>query len=189
MGVDVHLATIWEEIADAIPDEVALIHGTRTRTRRQLDERASRLAAALAAHGIGDGSEGRPRSLQLLLAAERGVPSTRAPVTDEGRLDLEAFRSLLERGPRVVGVAHVSNVLGTINPIAEIASLAHDAGAVVVVDGAQAGPKLPLDMAELGVDFDALTAHKMYGPTGIGALYGRRELLEAMPPFIGFADR
>ena len=85
----------------------------------------------------------------------------------------------------MVAVAHVSNVLGTINPIAEIARLAHDAGALVVVDGAQAGPKLPLDMAELGADFYALTAHKMYGPTGIGALYGRRELLEEMPPFIG----
>jgi cysteine desulfurase/selenocysteine lyase len=79
----------------------------------------------------------------------------------------------------------VSNVLGTVNPIAQIASLAHEAGALVVVDGAQAGPKLPLDMAELGVDFYALTSHKMYGPTGIGALYGRRELLEEMPPFIG----
>ena len=119
------------------------------------------------------------------LASERGAELDWAPVTDEGRLDLEAFGSLLERGPRVVAVAHVSNVLGTINPIAEIARLAHDAGALVVVDGAQAGPKLPLDMTELGADFYALTAHKMYGPTGIGALYGRRELLEEMPPFIG----
>jgi cysteine desulfurase / selenocysteine lyase len=91
----------------------------------------------------------------------------------------------MERAPRVVAIAHVSNVLGTINPIAEITRMAHDAGALVVVDGAQAGPKLPLDMAELGADFYALTSHKMYGPTGIGALYGRRELLDEMPPFIG----
>jgi cysteine desulfurase / selenocysteine lyase len=119
------------------------------------------------------------------LAAERGAELDWAPVTDAGRLDLDAFRSLLERQPSVVAVAHVSNVLGTINPIAEIARLAHDAGAVVVVDGAQAGPKLPLEMAGMEADFYALTAHKMYGPTGIGALYGRRELLEEMPPFIG----
>jgi cysteine desulfurase/selenocysteine lyase len=119
------------------------------------------------------------------LAAERGAKLDWAPVTDAGRLDLEAFGALLERGPRIVAVAHVSNVLGTVNPVAEIARMAHNAGALLVVDGAQAGPKLPLDMGELGADFYALTSHKMYGPTGIGALYGRRELLDEMPPFIG----
>jgi cysteine desulfurase/selenocysteine lyase len=108
-----------------------------------------------------------------------------APITDEGRIDLDALASLLERGPKLVCVAHVSNVLGTVNPIAEIARRAHDAGALLVVDGAQSGPKLELDMAELGADFYAITAHKMYGPTGVGALFGRRELLDAMPPFIG----
>ena len=108
-----------------------------------------------------------------------------APITDDGRLDMDAFAALLERGPKLVCVAHVSNVLGTINPIEEIGRMTHDAGALLVVDGAQAGPKLELDMAELGADFYALTAHKMYGPTGIGALFGRRELLEEMPPFIG----
>ena len=119
------------------------------------------------------------------VAQERGAQLDWAPVTDEGRLDLEAFASLLERGPKLVCVAHVSNVLGTINPVSEIARMAHDAGALLVVDGAQAGPKLELDMGELGADFYAITAHKMYGPTGIGALFGRRELLEEMPPFIG----
>ena len=108
-----------------------------------------------------------------------------APITDDGRLDMDAFAALLERGPKLVCVAHVSNVLGTVNPIEEIGRMAHDAGALLVVDGAQAGPKLELDMAELGADFYAITAHKMYGPTGIGALFGRRELLEEMPPFIG----
>jgi cysteine desulfurase / selenocysteine lyase len=98
---------------------------------------------------------------------------------------MDALAALLERGPKLVCVAHVSNVLGTINPVREIAQMAHDAGALVVIDGAQAGPKLALDMAELGADFYAVTAHKMYGPTGIGALFGRRELLEEMPPFIG----
>jgi cysteine desulfurase / selenocysteine lyase len=119
------------------------------------------------------------------VAQEKEAHLDWAPVTEEGRLDLDGFAELLERGPKLVCVAHVSNVLGTINPVPEIARMAHDAGALVVVDGAQAGPKLELDMAELGADFYALTSHKMYGPTGIGALFGRRELLEEMPPFIG----
>src|SRR3954449_10652992 len=119
------------------------------------------------------------------VAQERGAHLDWAPITDDGRLDMDAFSALLERGPKLVAVAHVSNVLGTINPVAELARLAHDAGALLVVDGAQAGPKLELDMGELGADFYAVTGHKMYGPTGIGALFGRRELLEEMPPFIG----
>jgi cysteine desulfurase / selenocysteine lyase len=119
------------------------------------------------------------------LAAEKGAELDWIPIDEDGRLDLEAYASLLERQPKLVGVAHVSNVLGTINPIRTITRMAHDAGALVAVDGAQAGPKLPLDMAAIGADFYALTAHKMYGPTGIGVLYGRRELLEDMPPFIG----
>ena len=119
------------------------------------------------------------------VAREKGAHLDWAPITDEGRLDLEALGKLLERGPKLVCVAHVSNVLGTINPIEEIARMSQDAGALLVVDGAQSGPKLELDMAELGADFYAVTAHKMYGPTGVGALFGRRELLEEMPPFIG----
>ena len=119
------------------------------------------------------------------VAQEKDAQLDWAPIDAEGRLDLEALAKLLELGPKLVCVTHVSNVLGTINPIEEIARMAHDAGALLVVDGAQAGPKLELDMAALGADFYAVTAHKMYGPTGIGALFGRRELLDAMPPFIG----
>jgi cysteine desulfurase / selenocysteine lyase len=119
------------------------------------------------------------------VAQEKGAHLDWAPITDDGRLDMDALAALLEQGPKLVCVAHVSNVLGTINPIAEIARMAHDAGALLVVDGAQAAPKLELDMAELGADFYAITGHKLYGPTGIGALFGRRELLEEMPPFIG----
>jgi cysteine desulfurase/selenocysteine lyase len=119
------------------------------------------------------------------LAVEKGAELDWVPIDTDGRLDLDGYASLLERRPKLVGVAHVSNVLGTINPIRTITRMAHDAGALVAVDGAQAGPKLPLDMAAIGADFYALTSHKMYGPTGIGALYGRRELLEEMPPFIG----
>jgi len=120
-----------------------------------------------------------------LLARDVGAELDWVPVDDEGRLDLEVLASALRRGPKLVAVAHVSNVLGTINPIAEITRMAHDAGAVVVVDGAQAAPKLELDLAELGVDFYGFTGHKLYGPTGVGVLYGRRELLDAMGPYEG----
>ena len=119
------------------------------------------------------------------LAEARGAGIDWAPIGDDGLLDLDSFAALLERGPKLVAVTHVSNVLGTENPVAEIARLAHDAGALVLVDGAQAAPKLPLDVTALGIDFYALTGHKLYGPTGIGALWGRLELLEAMPPFLG----
>jgi cysteine desulfurase/selenocysteine lyase len=107
------------------------------------------------------------------------------PITGEGVLDLDAYTTLLERGPKLVAVGHVSNVLGTENPLGEIARLAHEAGALILVDGAQAAPKLTLDVDELGVDFYALTGHKAYAPTGIGALWGRLDLLREMPPFLG----
>jgi cysteine desulfurase/selenocysteine lyase len=106
-------------------------------------------------------------------------------VTDDGLLDLDALDAALARRPKIVAVAHVSNVLGTVNPIAEIAQRAHAAGALVVVDGMQAVPHMPVDVGALDVDFYAWTGHKAYGPTGIGVLHGRRELLEAMPPFLG----
>jgi len=120
-----------------------------------------------------------------MLARERGAELDWAPITDEGRLDMDALRGLLEREPKLVAVTHVSNVLGTVNPVEDIAALAHDAGATVVVDGAQAAPKMALDARALGADFYAFTGHKAYGPTGVGVLWGRRELLEQMPPFIG----
>ncbi len=119
------------------------------------------------------------------LAERVGAEVDWAPIDDDGLLDLEAFAALLERGPKLVAVAHVSNVLGTENPVAEISRLAHEAGALVLADGAQAAPKLPLNVAELGVDFYALTGHKLYGPTGIGVLWGRLDLLREMPPFLG----
>jgi cysteine desulfurase / selenocysteine lyase len=107
------------------------------------------------------------------------------PIDDDGLLDLDALDAALARGPKIVAVAHASNVLGTVNPIAEIARRAHDAGALVVVDGMQAVPHMPVDVGALDVDFYAWTGHKAYGPTGIGVLHGRRELLETMPPFLG----
>jgi cysteine desulfurase / selenocysteine lyase len=119
-----------------------------------------------------------------LLCQERQAELAYVPVHEDGQLDLEALDALLARRPKLVGVVHVSNVLGTINPIATIAQRAHAAGAMVVVDGTQAVPQLPVDLRELDVDFYAWTGHKAYGPTGIGVLHGRRELLEEMPPFI-----
>jgi cysteine desulfurase/selenocysteine lyase len=106
-------------------------------------------------------------------------------IDDEGRLDLDGLDALLEQGPKAVAVAHVSNVLGTINPIEEIARRAHAAGAIVVVDGSQAVPHLPVDVGALGADFYAWTGHKAYGPTGIGILHGRRELLAVTEPLLG----
>jgi cysteine desulfurase / selenocysteine lyase len=119
------------------------------------------------------------------LAERVGAEVDWVPVGEDGLLDMDAYVELLERGPKLVAVTHVSNVLGTENPVAEIARLAHDAGALVLADGAQAAPKLPLDVAELGVDFYAITGHKLYAPTGIGALWAKLDLLREMPPFLG----
>lgn len=120
-----------------------------------------------------------------LLAAEKGLALKVIPVTEEGELDLAAYRELLTERTKLVAVTHVSNVLGTINPIAEIARLAHAKGARILVDGAQGLPHVNVDVQALDIDFYAMSAHKVYGPTGIGALYGRMELLEAMPPWQG----
>jgi cysteine desulfurase / selenocysteine lyase len=120
-----------------------------------------------------------------LLCQDREAELAYVPVLDDGQLDLDALDVLLEREPKLLAIVHVSNVLGTINPIAEIARRAHAAGTVVLVDGTQAVPQLPVELPALDVDFYAWTGHKAYGPTGIGVLYGRRALLEEMPPFIG----
>lgn len=120
-----------------------------------------------------------------LLADEMGLTLRVIPVTERGELDLEAYRGLLSERTRLVCVSHVSNALGTINPIAEISALAHGVGAQVLVDGAQAVGHMRVDVQALGADFYAFSAHKLYGPTGVGVLYGRHELLEAMPPWQG----
>jgi cysteine desulfurase/selenocysteine lyase len=121
-----------------------------------------------------------------ILAAERGIELRFIPVTDDGELEMEALPGLLADGRvRLAGVVHISNVLGTVNPVEEIARQAHAAGALVLVDASQSVPHMPVDVKALGCDFLALTAHKMLGPTGIGALWARSELLEAMPPFLG----
>lgn len=107
------------------------------------------------------------------------------PVYDEGELDVEEFCRLLTPRTKLVAVAHASNSLGSINPVKEITRIAHSTGAVVLVDGAQTGAHLNVDVLDLDCDFYCLSAHKMYGPTGVGILYGKRDLLEKMPPFLG----
>ena len=123
-----------------------------------------------------------------MLQAERGIELEFIPVTDEGLLDLDVYKALLNRTPKLVSFTHMSNVLGTINPAAEIIKLAHAAGAVTLVDGAQSVPHLSVDVKALDADFYAFSAHKMCGPTGMGVLYGKSALLEAMPPFLGGGD-
>lgn len=123
-----------------------------------------------------------------MLCEQTGARLRVAPIDDAGELLLDELERLIGPRTRLVAVTHVSNVLGTINPIRRIVELAHARGVPVLVDGAQAAPHLKIDVRALGCDFYALSGHKMYGPTGIGALYGRRELLEAMPPYQGGGD-
>ncbi len=120
----------------------------------------------------------------LQLRAERGIELRYLPIDGDGLLVLDDLDSLLE-GARLVGVTSVSNVLGTINPLRLIADAAHAAGALVLVDGAQHAPHFPVDVGAIDCDFFGFTGHKMVGPTGIGCLWAREELLEAMPPFLG----
>lgn len=123
-----------------------------------------------------------------MLASENQLRLEFIPVTDEGLLDLSTYAKLLAQEPKLVSFTHVSNVLGTINPVKEMVAAAHKAGALVLVDGAQSVPHLPVSVKDLDVDFYAFSAHKMAGPTGIGALWGRAALLNAMPPFLGGGD-
>ena len=120
-----------------------------------------------------------------LIAEERKAKIKVIPVTNQGELDIAALKKLLSAKTKVVSVNHASNSLGTINPIKAIIALAHEVGAIVLIDGAQAGSHLEIDVQDLDCDFYCLSAHKMYGPTGVGILFGKKELLEKMPPYHG----
>lgn len=123
-----------------------------------------------------------------MLAAEKNAKIEIIPVTDDGELDLTVYETILKLSPKIICVTQMSNVLGTINPIQQMAAKAHAVGAMVMVDGAQSVPHFAVDVQTLGADFLAFSAHKMCGPTGIGILWSRQQVLEAMPPFLGGGD-
>ena len=120
-----------------------------------------------------------------LLRERKGIVLKVVPMTDSGELDLEAYGALLSPRTKIVCCAHVSNVLGTVNPVERMAAMAHAQGALMLVDAAQSVPHMQVDVQQLGCDFLAFSGHKVYGPTGIGVLYGREELLEQLPPYQG----
>jgi cysteine desulfurase/selenocysteine lyase len=123
-----------------------------------------------------------------ILAERRGLKLKVAPINDRGELDLEKFKTLFSNKTKLVSIVAISNSLGTVNPIKDITKIAHERGAKVLVDGAQAVAHTPVDVQDLDVDFFAFSGHKLYGPTGVGVLYGRHDILEAMPPFMGGGD-
>jgi cysteine desulfurase/selenocysteine lyase len=123
-----------------------------------------------------------------ILAQQTGVEVRYVPVTDDGELNMDAFGRMLDEKVKLVTFMHKSNVLGTVQPVQQIVEAAHGIGALVLIDGAQSVPHMPVDMQALDADFFAFSSHKMCGPTGIGVLYGKRDLLEAMPPFMGGGD-
>jgi len=124
-----------------------------------------------------------------ILAQRVGATVRPIPITDEGEIDLDAYRTMLQRGRvKMVGIVHVSNSLGTVNPVKEMVALAHEAGALTLIDGAQAGPHRLIDVQDIDADFYTLSCHKIYAPTGVGILYGKRSLLDALPPYHGGGD-
>lgn len=120
-----------------------------------------------------------------MLAEERDARLRVMPITDDGEIDFDTYRAMLTDRTRIVAVTHVSNVLGTVNPVEQIVAPAHAVGAAVLVDGAQSAPHMPIDVQKMGCDFFVCSGHKTYGPTGIGVLFGRAALLDAMPPWQG----
>jgi cysteine desulfurase/selenocysteine lyase len=178
-------ATAARFLGAALPGEVVFAHGNTS-------------AINLVARAYGDGhiKQGDHILVSELehhsnivpwqqLAHRKGGRVIKIPVTDQGEIDLDAYQSLLSDRTKIVAVSHVSNVLGTIVPIQQMADLAHGVGAVLLVDGAQGAPHLPINVQSLHCDFYTCSGHKVYGPTGVGLLWGRQALLDAMPPYEG----
>jgi cysteine desulfurase/selenocysteine lyase len=166
-------------------DEIVLTRGTT--------EAINLVANAWGRAALGPGDEVLVTAMEhhsnlvpwQLLCQATGATLCAVPLTDTGELNLDALDRHLARRPRLFAFSHVSNVLGTVNPVADLVARSRSAGTVTVVDGAQSVPHLPVDVRALGCDFFAFSGHKVFGPTGIGVLYGRRELLERMPPWQG----
>jgi cysteine desulfurase/selenocysteine lyase len=204
---EAHRATVHRSVYPLAAEATELFEGARTRIARWLNWGATETiftrnvteALNLVAYSWGTANVGPGDRVVItemehhsnlvpwqLLCERTGATLDHVPVDDEGRLRLDVLDEILGRGDvKLLAVAHVSNVLGTINPVADLVRRAHEAGAVVVVDGAQAVPQMAVDLRAIDADFYGWTGHKAYGPTGIGVLHGRRELLEAMPPFLG----
>lgn len=177
--------TVRQFIGAASASEIIFTRGTT----ESLNLLASSFASAFLKpemEVIVSGMEHHSNIVPWQIQAERIGFSLRViPVLDDGTLDMEAFAQMLSEKTGLVSVTHVSNVLGTVNPVEEIIALAHSKGVPVAIDGAQSAPHIKVDVTQLGADFYAFSGHKVYGPTGIGVLYGRKELLEKMPPYQG----
>jgi cysteine desulfurase/selenocysteine lyase len=181
-------ATVARFLGAADPREVIFVRGAT--------EAVNLVAHTFGRSRLGPGDEVLVTTLEhhsnivpwQLVAAERGARVVPVPIGDDGDLDLEALARLLGPRTRLLAVTQVSNALGTVTPLAEIVALARSRGVPVLVDGAQGAPHLGVDVRALGADFYALSGHKVYGPTGIGALWGRLELLQGMPPWQGGGD-
>jgi cysteine desulfurase/selenocysteine lyase len=195
--LDAARRVVQQALGAAEPDEIVFTSGTTHAVNLLCDTVGRRLAGA-GGRVVVTGMEHNSNLLPWRrLAESAGAELVVVPVDDAGRVDVDAFERTLAAGAAIVAVAHVSNVLGTVNPVRELSAIAHEHGAVVVVDGAQAVPHRPVDVRELDADFYAFSGHKVYAPMGTGALYGRRELLAALPPYqVGggtvkgvFADR
>ncbi|UYM04924.1 cysteine desulfurase [Solicola gregarius] len=189
------------EAYEGARDKVAAFIGARSRDEiifaKNISEGLNLVANVLAwagpPYGVGEGDEIVITEMEhhsnivpwQLLAQRRGATLRWFGLTDEGRLDLSNIDDVITERTKVVSLVHVSNMLGTINPVAQIAQRAHEVGALVVVDAAQAVPQLPYDVLSTGADFVGFTGHKAVGPTGIGVLWGRHDILEQLPPFLG----
>ena len=194
------LAREATDLFEGARDRIAAFAGGDQATTiftKNVTEAINLVAYSWGRHNVGEGDEVLITEMEhhsnivpwQLLCAERGAKLRYLSVSDEGTLSLDELDEALSSGRvKLVSVVHISNVLGTINPVEEIVSRARAAGAVTVVDGAQAVPQMPVDVAAVGADFYGWTGHKALGPTGIGVLHGRRELLEEMPPFLGGGD-
>ena len=185
---DVARATVARFLGAASPSEIVFTRGTT--------EAINLVAQSWGRTNLRPGDEvlvtGMEHHSNLvpwqMVCGQTGARLRAVPITDRGELDLDAFDRLLGERTRLLAVGHVSNALGTVNPVRELAARAHARGAVVLVDGAQSAPHLPVNMADLACDFFAFSGHKLYGPTGVGVLYGRAEVLAAMPPWQGGGD-
>ena len=183
----------FENTRDAVQEFIHAVSREEIIFTRGTTESINLVAAAWGRKNISKGDELIISAMEhhsnivpwQMLCEEKGASLKIIPINDDGELLIEDFKKLLNSKTKLVSIVHVSNALGTINPVKEIIELAHKAGAVVLVDGAQSVVHMDIDVQELGCDFFAFSSHKMYGPTGVGLLFGKKELLEDMPPYQG----